>query len=62
MIVRIKRKNLRQMWYNSCIGAEFRVISIMRDGDYFVRDMDGYTNFIYKDDAEIVLRKEGDVH
>ena len=50
------------MWYNSCIGAEFRVISIMRDGDYFVRDMDGYTNFIYKDDAEIVLRKEGDVH
>ena len=43
----------RSMWYSQYLGSVFNIIREY-EGDYLVRAGDGFTNFVFKNDAEKV--------
>lgn len=59
--VQIKSCNDSMLWYNIFIGELFNVIR-ETSTEYWVRDNNGYSNFVYKQDCEIILKEETDVN
>jgi hypothetical protein len=54
MRLKVKQASKRWVWYNDHVGEEFYVTSVNTQDVYWVRAADGYINFVYREDAELI--------
>ena len=56
--IRVQNKSNKRKWYDKHVGKVYPLLAHDLEEEYLVIAEDGFTNYIMKDDAQIVIKDE----